>query len=423
MKAARRGRPAVRRGGVAGWEARRLGVLAAAPVFGALPEESLRQVAASLREETHGSGAVIFAEGDEGRDLYLLRAGTVQITVRGGDPESPPVRVLEAPDWFGELSLLTRAPRSATVTAVTDVAVWRLPGEVFDGLLERHQDLARALIQMLCARVWEKDREFLDQSALALSHARLSRELEEKKRLLEEVSRHKSAFLARMSHELRTPLTAIIGFAEVLLEDALSPSEAERREFLGHIRASGRHLLGLINEVLDLSKIEAGKMDLQRANLDVGMLVVDVAASIQPLAGKKDIRLSHAVAPATPAVWADRAKVRQVLLNLVGNAVKFTPAGGTVAIRARRAPAADRHGWVEISVADSGIGIPPEEQARIFEEFQQVSVAEGEEQQGTGLGLALAKRLVELHGGKIWVESEVEKGSTFTFTLPVNPPA
>ena len=390
-------------------DVRRMWVLAAAPVFGALPEESLRQVAASLHEETYGPGAVIFAQGDEGRDLYLLQAGTVQIAVRGTDPESPPVRVMTGPDWFGELSLLTHGPRSATVAALSEVTVWRLPGQVFDGLLERHHELARALIQMLCARVWEKDREFLDQSALALSHARLSRELEEKKRLLEEVSRQKSAFLARMSHELRTPLNAIIGFAEVLLDETLAPSEEERREFLGHILASGRHLLGLINEVLDLSKIEAGKMDLQRSPVDVGAVIEDVTASVKPLAAKKQLRLSYAVAPGMSPPWADRAKLRQVLLNLVSNAVKFTPAGGEIAIRAKElageqgSSGAEAQGrWVEISVADTGIGIPPEEHARIFQEFQQVPGTE-EREQGTGLGLALAKRLVEVHGGTIGV--------------------
>ena len=404
---------------------RRLRVLGAAPVFGALPEEGLREVLASLHEETYGHGAVIFAEGDEGRDLYLLQTGAVQVTVRGGDPESPPVRVLEAPDWFGELSLLTYSPRSATVTALSDVTVWRLPGEVFDQLLERYHTLARAVIQMLCARVWEKDREFLGQSALALSYARLSRELEEKKRLLEEVSRHKSAFLARMSHELRTPLNAIIGFAEVLLDDKLAPSDDDRREFLGHILASGRHLLGLINEVLDLSKIEAGRMDLQRARVEVGALIEDVGASVKALAGKKEIQLSHAVAPGLPAVWADEAKIRQVLLNLVGNALKFTPPGGKVSIEARLAPAGGgnaaprgRGARIEIRVADTGIGIPPEEQDRIFQEFQQVAEVEGVAQ-GTGLGLALAKRLVELHGGTIGVQSTPGRGSTFTFTLPV----
>jgi len=407
-------------------------VLGAAPVFGALPEESLRHVTASLQEETYAAGAVIFAEGDEGRDLYLLQSGTVRITVRGGDPESPPVRVVEAPDWFGELSLLTRAPRSATVTAVADVTVWRLPGEVFDALLDRHPELAYALIQMLCARVWEKDREFLDQSALALSHARLSRELEEKKRLLEEANRHKSAFLARMSHELRTPLNAIIGFTEVLLESGLAQSEAERREFLGHILASGRHLLGLINEVLDLSRIEAGRMDLRRSRVDVGALIEEVAATAMALAGKKRIRISHAVAAGLPPAWADPARVRQVLLNLVGNAVKFTPEGGDIAIRAMPSAGAagepgsrgagERRGWIAISVADTGIGIAPEEQGTIFEEFRQVRGAEGEGQ-GTGLGLAVARRLVELHGGAIGVTSAPGQGSTFTFTLPVEGPA
>ncbi len=407
---------------------KRLRVLGAAPVFGALPEEGLREVVAGLHEETYGHGAVIFAEGDEGHDLYLLQSGRVQITARGDDPESPPLRTLEAPDWFGELSLLTHSPRSATVTALSDVTVWRLPGKVFDQLLERHHELARAVIQMLCARVWEKDREFLGQSALALSYARLSRELEEKKGLLEEVSRHKSAFLARMSHELRTPLNAIIGFAEVLLDEELAPSEDDQREFLGHILASGRHLLGLINEVLDLSKIEAGKMDLRRSRVEAGALIEEVAASVKALAAEKQISLSTAIAPALPPLWGDQAKVRQVLLNLVGNALKFTPAGGTVGIGARYVPAGgqdsssdERGGRMEISVADTGIGIPPEEQERIFQEFQQVPGAEGKEQ-GTGLGLALAKRLVELHGGTIRVQSAPGQGSTFTFTLPAGAP-
>ena len=403
---------------------KRLRVLGAAPVFGALPEEGLQDVLANVREEIYGSGAVIFAEGDEGRDLYLLQSGTVRITAEGGDPEGPPLRVADAPDWFGELSHLTHSRRSATVTAVNEVTVWRLPGDVFDRLLERHHELARAVIRMLCARVWEKDREFIGQSVLALSYARLSRELEEKKRLLEEVSRHKSAFLARMSHELRTPLNAIIGFAEVLLDQNLAPSEAERREFLEHVLGSGRHLLGLINEVLDLSKIEAGRMDLHRSRVEVRTLVEDVAATVRPLAAKKEIHLSHAVAPGLPAAWADPSKIRQVLLNLLSNAVKFTPNAGKITIEARPAAAggagvapAGGGEWIEIRVTDTGVGILHEEQERIFQEFQQVPGTEGAGQ-GTGLGLALARRLVELHGGTIRVQSASGHGSTFTFTLP-----
>ena len=409
-------------------QVRRVGVLAAAPVFGALPEASLRGVIASLREQMYAPGAVVFAEMDEGQDLYLLQSGTVHVTVRGRDPESPPVRVLEAPNWFGELSLLTHRPRSATVTAVTDVALWRLPGEVFERLLEHHHKLARAVIKVLCARVLEKDREFLDQSALALSHARLSRELEEKKRQLEEVSRHKSAFLASMSHELRTPLNAIIGFAEVLLDENLSPSPEERREFLEHVLNSGRHLLGLINEVLDLSKIEAGRMELRRSRMDVGGLIEEVAGSLRPLAETKGIHLTRQVPDGLPFVSADQAKMRQVLLNLAGNAVKFTLPGGTIAIRAERSgnpQASEGTGaqgrWVEISVADTGIGIPAEHQERIFLEFERVPGAEGKEQ-GTGLGLAIARRFVELHGGAIRVKSSPGHGSTFTFTLPIEPP-
>jgi signal transduction histidine kinase len=226
-----------------------------------------------------------------------------------------------------------------------------------------------------------------------------------------------------MGHELRTPLHAIIGFAEVLLDETVRSSEAERREFVEHIVRGGKHLLGIVNEVLDLSRIEAGRMELRRCPLAVADLVDEVAVTVRPLAEEKRIHVARDVGPGLPAAWADPARVRQVLMNLVGNALKFTPAGGRVVLGARAAANGTGMGrWIEVSVADTGIGIPPEEHDRIFEEFQQVPGVEGEDQ-GTGLGLALAKRIVELHGGAIRVLSAPGRGSTFAFTLPTVTPA
>ena len=232
---------------------------------------------------------------------------------------------------------------------------------------------------------------------------------------LETASRHKSEFLANMSHELRTPLNAIIGFSQILSDESLRDlGPEERREFLGNILASGRHLLGLINEILDLSKIEAGKMTLGPEWFSVQDALEEVLQTLKPLATKKGILIEVTFDPHLSTFNADAVKFKQILYNLLSNAIKFTPEGGNVYVRASATEE-----WAEFSVRDTGIGIRPEDQERIFQEFQHVDMSAERQHEGTGLGLTLAKKFVEMHGGRIWVESEVGTGSTFTFTLPL----
>jgi signal transduction histidine kinase len=252
------------------------------------------------------------------------------------------------------------------------------------------------------------------QSKVAIENARLFSEIEDKGRQIEAANRHKSEFLANMSHELRTPLNAIIGFSEVLLDPALRVSEDERMQFLTDVLDSGKHLLGLINEVLDLAKIEAGKMELQIDRALMQDVVEAVANTMRSLATKKGIQLRIDSDERLASFSMDGARVKQVLLNLVGNAIKFTPEGGKVWIRT-----GGKNGFVCIEVGDNGPGIAAEDQERIFLEFQQAG-SEAGKPQGTGLGLALAKKFVQMHGGKIWLESEVGKGSRFFFTLPID---
>jgi len=262
--------------------------------------------------------------------------------------------------------------------------------------------------------VVELIKTFATQSTLAMQNARLFREIEDKGRQIEAANRHKSEFLANMSHELRTPLNAIIGFSEVLLDPTLDVSKEEQSQFLADVLSSGKHLLGLINEVLDLAKIEAGKMELQIEPALLQDVVDAVSNTMRSLAAKKSIDLRVESDERLASFPMDGARVKQVLLNLVGNAIKFTPEGGRVWVRAGA-----KNGTVRVEVGDTGPGIPVEDQERIFLEFQQAG-SEAGKPQGTGLGLALAKKFVEMHGGRIWLESEVGKGSRFFFTIPTN---
>ena len=217
-----------------------------------------------------------------------------------------------------------------------------------------------------------------------------------------------------MSHELRTPLNAIIGFSEALLEQMFGPVNPKQMEYLNDVLGSGKHLLTLINDILDLSKIEAGRMDLDVDRFSLVEALNNGITMIRERASRHAIKVTLDVAPDLDLIEADPRKVKQVLFNLLSNAVKFTSDGGRVDVIARRA-----NGDAVIAVRDTGIGIAPEDQSRIFEEFQQARRQSERSREGTGLGLALAKRFVELHGGRIWVESAVGKGSTFTFTLPL----
>jgi signal transduction histidine kinase len=257
---------------------------------------------------------------------------------------------------------------------------------------------------------------FATQSVLAIQNARLFREIEDKSRQIEAANRHKSEFLANMSHELRTPLNAIIGFSEVLQERMFGELNEKQAEYTDDILSSGRHLLSLINEILDLSKVEAGRMELEVATFDLPLAIDNARTFVRERAVKHGINLDVTVDERLGEFVGDERKIKQILLNLLSNAVKFTPEGGRIGINARQTD-----GAVEISVSDTGIGIAPEDQAKIFEEFRQVGGDYAHKKEGTGLGLTLAKKFVELHGGRIWVESEVGTGSTFTFTLPINP--
>jgi signal transduction histidine kinase len=264
------------------------------------------------------------------------------------------------------------------------------------------------------AEVVDVLKTFATQSALAIQNARLFREIADKSRQLEAASRHKSEFLANMSHELRTPLNAIIGFSEVLAEKMFGEVNDKQAEYLQDILESGRHLLSLINDILDLSKIEAGHMELEPADFDLPSAIDNALILVRERASRRGITLGSTIDEHLGTIRGDERKVKQVLLNLLSNALKFTPEGGRIDVGGRL------DGEVaEVSVTDTGIGIAPADQEAVFEEFRQVGAAE-RKAEGTGLGLALSRRFVELHGGRIWVQSEVGHGSTFTFTLPLN---
>jgi signal transduction histidine kinase len=264
--------------------------------------------------------------------------------------------------------------------------------------------------------VTELLKTFATHSALAIQNARLYREIESKSRQLEIANQHKSEFLANMSHELRTPLNAIIGFSEVLSERMFGEINEKQAEYIGDILESGRHLLSLINDILDLSKIEAGRMELELTDFDLASTIESTLILVRERAQRRGIVLGRTVDERLGIIRADERKVKQVLLNLLSNALKFTPEGGRIEVRG-----AALDGIAEISVTDTGVGIAAADQEAVFEEFRQVGTAD-KKVEGTGLGLAISRKFIELHGGKIWVKSTVGRGATFTFTLPLRQP-
>ncbi|MBI2001782.1 MAG: GAF domain-containing protein, partial [candidate division NC10 bacterium] len=287
---------------------------------------------------------------------------------------------------------------------------------------------------------------FADQAAAAIENSRLyedvrqhaailgervrerTRDLEAANHALAEASRHKSEFLANMSHEIRTPLNSIIGFAELVGEQRVGPLNEKQARYLGHIQNSGKHLLQLISDILDLSKVEAGKFVLQPEPLPVAQTLEDILVIARGLAKKKHQIVEADIAPDFPSLQADPVRFKQILFNLLSNAVKFTPEGGRITVTARPTPGgtgeagkrrAGERDFLEIAVQDTGVGIRPEDLPRLFQGFVQLETTQAQRHEGTGLGLALTKKLVELHGGQIWAESPGEgKGSTFTLMLP-----
>jgi signal transduction histidine kinase len=356
---------------------------------------------ATHRMEATMVAALREARVELGADSVLGRAGSARQPVQVEDllaetPEGPALR-----------GLLTTAGYRA-VLAVP--------------LLREHEVVGALVVRRRAPGAFDPDtvallQTFATQSALAIQNARLFQKLADKSHQLEEASRHKSEFLASMSHELRTPLNAVIGFTEVLLERYFGEINAKQEEYLRDVLSSGQHLLSLINDILDLSKVEAGRMELELGTFDLGPVLAAGLVMVRERASRGGVALSLDAGEGVGEIEADERKVKQVLFNLLTNAVKFTPDGGAVGVSARRAD-----GWVEVAVADTGVGIAPEEQDRVFEEFGQARSAAGQSE-GTGLGLTLCKRFVELHGGTISVASEVGLGSTFTVSLPVRQPA
>jgi signal transduction histidine kinase len=340
-----------------------------------------------LREITLGIG-----EGATGR--AVAEHVPVQITDIGQSPQA-----------YGE-SLRGALTRSGLRAALA------LPllreGRVFGTLT-----LARQTTEPFPPEAVELLQTFADQSTLAIQNARLFREIAQKGRELEIASQHKSQFLANMSHELRTPLNAILGYTELIVDGIYGEVPGKIRDVMERVQKSGRHLLALINDVLDLSKIEAGQLVLSLKDYSFRDMVHTVISATESLAAEKGLNLKLEVEADLPVALGDERRIAQVLLNLLGNAIKFTEKGEL------RVGAARSDGMFIVSVTDTGPGIAEFEQQRIFEEFQQVDSSSTRSKGGTGLGLAIAKRIVEMHGGKLWVESVLGRGSTFFFSIPV----
>ena len=261
---------------------------------------------------------------------------------------------------------------------------------------------------------------FADQAVIAIENVGLFQEIQEKNEQLEvanlklrDLDRLKSDFLANVSHELRTPLTAIKGAVDLVLREVPGPLNEKQTHYLSRVRSNTQHLAGLINDLLDLSKIESGKIEVKFSLVSLGGLMHEVVETLRPVAAEKFIALESTISQPSILMWADRDKINQVLMNLIGNAIKFTPAQGRVTVSA-----SNDNESIQVSVSDAGPGIPLEEKEKIFDKFYQIAQVGDVKPKGTGLGLAICKALVELHGGTIWVEPEPSGGSAFCFTLP-----
>jgi signal transduction histidine kinase len=317
------------------------------------------------------------------------------------------------PIQIADLNELRRTPLQEAITragyrALMAVPLLR-PDQVVGSLIVRRKQpglLPQSTVDLL--------QTFAAQSVIAIQNARLFHEIAEKSRQLELESRHKSQFLANMSHELRTPLNAILGYTELILDSIYGETPPKMRSVLDRVQVNGRHLLGLINDVLDLSKIEAGELRLSLADYSLEEVVRTVFTGVEALAAGKGLAFKTEISPGLPRGHGDERRIAQVLLNLAGNAIKFTDAG-EVTINASA-----RDDAFTVAVRDTGPGIEEVDQARIFGEFQQVDSSSTRAKGGSGLGLSIAKRIVEMHGGRIWVESMPGAGSTFSFSLPIN---
>jgi signal transduction histidine kinase len=392
---------------------------------------SLPQVRAALRASAEGSTAAATTGRDQNGTEVLSafhRIESLGWYVFVEEPLSEAFAPLEAALWRTALLLIAflllaiatsvlLARRAVRPIESIQVAAAKIGSGALDqrieissndelGALAEEFNRMAAQLQESYASLEQKVEERTRELARALA------ELDVKSRELEAASLHKSEFLANMSHELRTPLNAILGFSQVLRERLFGELNAKQQSYVDDILSSGNHLLSLINDVLDLSKVEAGQVELEVAPFSLQEALERGVVMIRERALRDGVRVTLAASPDVDVVSGDERRVRQVIFNLLSNAVKFTPAGGAVDVQATQV-----NGEVRVSVVDTGPGIAADDLERIFEEFQQTE-AGIEQREGTGLGLALSKRLVELHGGRIWVESKPGTGSTFVFTLP-----
>jgi signal transduction histidine kinase len=348
---------------------------------------------------THGMSPTLIAEIED-------------ITIRAGETALGLSTLERRPAQISDLCQLGRSPLQEAVVragyrALVAVPLLR-PDEIVGALVVRRKQpglLPKPTVDLL--------ETLATQSVLAIQNARLFQELREKSRQLELESKHKSQFLANMSHELRTPLNAILGYTELILDDIYGDTPSRMRSVLDRVQINGRHLLGLINDVLDLSKIEAGQLTLALSDYSLKEVVHSVFKGVETLASGKGLGFKVDIPPDLPRGHGDERRIAQVLLNLTGNAIKFTDAG-EVTIEASA-----RNGIFTVAIHDTGPGINAADQARIFGEFQQVDASPTRAKGGSGLGLSIARRIVELHGGRIWVDSTPGSGSTFSFTLPI----
>jgi len=366
---------------------------------------TLKTLSANL--EDMGYQVATAAKGREALELIRKRGFNIIIA----DIKLPDISGLDILETAKELNPET-AVIMITGHASLETAVYAINEGAYAYILK---PVAMSELETTINNALREQRLLNENQALVDNLQQSNKRLEEANRALEQVSQAKSDFTARMSHELRTPLNSIIGFSEVLLSKEMSPADqATHEEFLGYIHISAEYLLHLIDSILDLSKIEAGKLTLEPREFDLRILLEDVKITVLPMLTTKKQSLSVEIGEGINLVFADEPKVRQIFLNLLSNAHKFTPKDGRIKVICRME---DR--LLQCSVVDNGIGISPQDQPKIFEEFNQLKKNPADNAKGVGLGLSIAKRLVELHGGNIWVASEPGSGSTFTFTIPL----
>jgi len=367
---------------------------------------TLKTLSANL--EDMGYRVATATNGKEALELIRKRGFNIIIA----DIKLPDISGLEILETAKELNPET-AVIMITGHASLETAVNAINEGAYAYILK---PVAMSELETTLKNALREQRLLIENRELVESLQQSNKRMEEANRALEQVSQAKSDFTARMSHELRTPLNSIIGFSEVLLSRKMSPADrATHEEFLGYIHTSAEHLLHLIDSILDLSKIEAGKLTLEPREFDFRVLLEDVNITVLPIFTTKKQTLTIEIGEGINSVFADEPKMRQIFLNLLSNAHKFTPRKGNIKVVCQL----ENPHLLHCSVIDNGIGISPQDQQKVFEEFGQVKKTPGDNTHGVGLGLSIAKRLVELHGGSIWVVSEPGGGSTFTFTIPL----